>query len=157
MKWRRNYRSTLLITRREVSQLLSPWHSSSRAQSSLCSWFLESCLTHPYIASVQSVIGSWHQLIILVFTLLLRMILLNWTNQRHVLNCVGFACMHICAGTEDTPAPKPKPGMPCFHAGTSQYPCTTDGCRRLCEHQHHRSDKAYCKSISPGECCCPNE
>ncbi|CAD6256760.1 unnamed protein product [Miscanthus lutarioriparius] len=61
-------------------------------------------------------------------------------------------------GTEDTPAPKPKPGMPCFHAGGSQYPCNADGCCRLCEHEHHRSDKAYCKSVGPpGECCCPNE
>nr|ACG29967.1 hypothetical protein [Zea mays] len=77
-----------------------------------------------------------------------------------VLGAISYTsvyCIGTGIGTEDTPAPKPKPGMPCFHAGTSQYPCTTDGCRRLCEHQHHRSDKAYCKSISPGECCCPNE
>ncbi|RCV38513.1 hypothetical protein SETIT_8G148800v2 [Setaria italica] len=59
-----------------------------------------------------------------------------------------------CSGC---PTPKPKPGMPCFHAGSSQHPCTTEKCSRLCEHLNHNGTLAYCRSASPGVCCCPNE
>ncbi|CAD6256758.1 unnamed protein product [Miscanthus lutarioriparius] len=55
-----------------------------------------------------------------------------------------------CVGAIGTESYHPRPFVvPCFHAGTSQYPCNVDGCRRLCEHEHLKSDKAYCKSVGP--------
>jgi len=121
--------------------------------------------THHQEHNHRCFLGSWSH----IFHIhILRLVQSVGTNPCFTLLCIIFktwfclillvlvACM--CVGTEDTPAPKPKPGMPCFHAGGSQYPCNADGCRRLCEHEHHGSDKAYCKSVGPpGECCCPNE
>ncbi|KAF8779549.1 hypothetical protein HU200_002511 [Digitaria exilis] len=64
-------------------------------------------------------------------------------------------CSFTCVGSA-WPTPKPKPENPCYHAGSSPHPCTTQGCSRMCQHYHHNGAMAYCKSISPGECCCPS-
>ncbi|KAF8650795.1 hypothetical protein HU200_063699 [Digitaria exilis] len=59
----------------------------------------------------------------------------------------------IVAGTWECCCPNENP---CYHAGSSPHPCTTQGCSRMCQHYHHNGAMAYCKSISPGECCCPS-
>ncbi|TVU21333.1 hypothetical protein EJB05_30961 [Eragrostis curvula] len=72
-----------------------------------------------------------------------------------VISSTSISCVSAtCTGC---PTPKPKPATPCFHAGSSPHPCTVEGCKKLCEHHQYKSDLAYCKSVSPGECCCPNE
>ncbi|CAD6256759.1 unnamed protein product [Miscanthus lutarioriparius] len=71
-----------------------------------------------------------------------------------VISATSICCLGaIAVGTESY---LPRPFPHCFHTWTSQYPCNAYGCHLLCEHKHHKSDKAYCKSQGPpGVCCCP--
>ncbi|KAF8694482.1 hypothetical protein HU200_038227 [Digitaria exilis] len=65
-------------------------------------------------------------------------------------------CSFTCVGSA-WPTPKPKPAIACFHAGSSRHPCIPEECSSMCEYYHHNGALAFCKSVLPGECCCPNE